>query len=90
MFALALRAELPNTWEGITVLRKMIFTTVAAAAGLALLAGPAEARPDWANYWHKYPTAKQCEEERRLTEARGTRVSDRCDPDGGGSYQYWT
>ncbi len=90
MFALALRAESTNTWEGITVLRKMIFTSAAAAAGLALLAGPAEARPDWANYWHKFPTAEQCEEQRRITEYSGTRVSEGCEPDGGGSYQYWT
>ncbi|MFI9410433.1 hypothetical protein [Nocardia gamkensis] len=56
--------------EGVSVVRKLIFGATAAAAALALFAGPAQA-----DGWWQYDTAQECEHARQQFVDLGSRVS---------------
>ncbi len=56
------------------MVRKLIFGATAAAAALALFAGPAQA-----DGWWQYDTEQTCERNRQWHKDQGSRVSDRCE-----------
>ncbi|WP_063054645.1 hypothetical protein [Nocardia salmonicida] len=71
------------------MIKKLVFCVTTTAAAVALLAAPAQAKPDWGHYWHKYPSLQECEVQAEQFRSTGTRASA-CEYDGGDSWQFWT
>lgn len=61
---------------------KLIFGATTAVVALIMVAGPAQALPNW----HVYRNPDVCEDERQRMESQGTVVDRRCEYVPGGSF----